>query len=398
MRLKVAALVMAALVVGFLSGQVLPVGSRHAGADQTVPPGDVSAVAEAPESSAPRAREETTARASTSNPDPEQLNQLSPEESRITEIFRKASDSVVFITSIALQRDFFSLDVLQIPQGTGSGFVWDRDGHIVTNFHVIEEGRVFSVTLADQSNWDAEVVGTAPDKDLAVLKIKAPESKLTPLLVGTSGGLQVGQTVLALGNPFGLDHSLTVGVVSALGRELRSPSGRIIRDIIQTDAAINPGNSGGPLLDSRGRLIGVNSAIYSPSGASAGIGFAVPADTVKRLVPQLIERGHPIQPGIGVSLVDDRIAARLGIKQGVVIREVVSGSPAEQAGREGLRSDQYGRIVLGDRIVSVDGRPVESVDDLLHGFEVAGVDGSITLTVARDGRERDVRLKLKAIR
>jgi S1-C subfamily serine protease len=209
---------------------------------------------------------------------------LTPDEKRTIEVFRRARPSVVFITSLSVRRDFFTLDIQQIPQGTGSGFVWDRDGHIITNFHVIGDGDAFSVTLADQSEWEARVIGAAPDKDLAVLKIKAPRERLVPLTPGTSRTLLVGQRVFAVGNPFGLDHSLTTGVVSALGRELRSPSGRRIRDAIQTDAAINPGNSGGPLLDSSGRLIGVSTAIFSPSGASAGIGFAVPVDTVTRLV------------------------------------------------------------------------------------------------------------------
>jgi S1-C subfamily serine protease len=319
---------------------------------------------------------------------------LAPEEVRTIGIFRRASGSVVNITNIALRRDFFTTDVFQIPQGTGSGFIWDTEGHIVTNFHVVEGASSLSVTLADQSEAvEAEVIGIAPDKDLAVLKIKAPASRLTPLPVGRSADLQVGQTVLALGNPFGLDHSLTVGVVSALGRELQSPGGRTIRDVIQTDAAINPGNSGGPLLDSRGRLIGVNSAIYSPSGASAGIGFAVPVDTVKRLVPQLIEHGKPIQPGIGVSMVADRIADRMGV-EGVVVYEVRRGSPADQAGLAGITRTSSGRIALGDAIVAVDGKAVRSGDDLYHAFEAAGVGATVSLTVERDGKKRDVTVKL----
>src|SRR5439155_22171719 len=256
---------------------------------------------------------------------------LTPEEKRDIEVFRRAQASVVFITSVALRRDIFSFDVQQIPQGTGSGFVWDRQGHVVTNFHVIQDGNAFAVTLADQSDWEAKVVGIAPEKDLAVLRIKAPQDKVVPLTPGVSRTILVGQTVLALGNPFGLDHSLTVGVVSALGRELQSPSGRTIHDVIQTDAAINPGNSGGPLLDSRGRLIGVNAAIFSPSGASAGIGFAVPVDTVTTLVPQLIQHGRPIQAGIGIVALRDDYTARLGLA-GVVSKDVGRGTPAAKAG------------------------------------------------------------------
>jgi S1-C subfamily serine protease len=255
---------------------------------------------------------------------------LTDQESRTIEIFRRASASVVYITSVAEYRGFF-FDETQI-QGSGTGFFWDREGHIVTNFHVIGDANRFSVTLADQSSWDARLIGAAPEKDLAVLKIRAPAELMVPLDTGRSGDLMVGRTVLAVGNPFGLDQTLTVGVISALGRELRSPAGRTIRDVIQTDAAINPGNSGGPLLDSSGRVVGVNTAIYSPSGASAGIGFAVPVDTVTRLVPQLIDYGRPIEPGIeGLEGLSDYWAARSRI-EGAVVRYV---EPRSQVGRVG---------------------------------------------------------------
>jgi S1-C subfamily serine protease len=318
---------------------------------------------------------------------------LTTDERRDIEVFRRAQPSVVFITSVAVRRDVFSFDVQQIPQGTGSGFVWDDLGHIVTNFHVIQEGDAFAVTLGDQSEWEARVVGAAPDKDLAVLRIKAPRERLVPLARGTSRSLLVGQRVLALGNPFGLDHSLTVGVVSALGRELRSPSGRRIGDVIQTDAAINPGNSGGPLLDSSGRLIGVNAAIFSPSGASAGIGFAVPVDTVTRLVPQLIAHGKVAQPGIGVSLIPRHYAAQLGV-EGVPIAEVTPGGPAARAGLEGAQVTRGRRLVLGDRIVAVDGKPVKTEDDLRDAFELGGVGKTVTLTVVRGDARREVKVNL----
>jgi len=319
---------------------------------------------------------------------------LSPEERRTIEIFRRARPSVVFITSVALRRDLFTLDVQQIPSGTGSGFVWDREGHVVTNFHVIQQGDAFSVTLADQSEWDARVVGTAPEKDLAVLKIRAPRERLTPLVTGTSRTLLVGQHVYAVGNPFGLDHSLTTGVVSALGRELRSPSGRRIRDVIQTDAAINPGNSGGPLLDSGGRLIGVSTAIFSPSGASAGIGFAVPVDAVTRLVPQLIARGRAIQAGIGATFIPERFNAAIGVKEGVAIADVQPDGPAAKAGLTGAQLTRSRRVVLGDRIVAVDGKPVRSEDDVRDVFETAGVGATVTLTVIHQTARRDVRVSL----
>ena len=318
------------------------------------------------------------------------------EEKRDVEVFRRARASVVNITSLALRRSPLSFDVQQIPQGTGSGFVWDQDGHIMTNFHVTQQAQALSVTLADGSEWEATVAGAAPDKDVAVLRVKAPREKLVPLVRGTSQGLLVGQRVLAVGNPFGLDHSLTVGVVSALGRELRSPSGRRIRDVIQTDAAINPGNSGGPLLDSSCRLIGVNTAIYSPSGAFAGVGFAVPVDTVTRLVPQLIAKGRIETAGIGVTLIPSRYNAQLGI-DGVGIAEVAPDGPAARAGLQGAQTMRGRRVVLGDRIVLVDGKPVRNEDDLRDAFEAAGVGGTVTLTVARGQARRDVRILLVAL-
>jgi S1-C subfamily serine protease len=221
---------------------------------------------------------------------------LTDDERETIALFEQASPSVVYITSLSVRRDLFTLNVLEIPQGTGSGFVWDDAGHIVTNFHVIQNADRAQVTLADRSTWVAELVGVAPAKDLAVLRIDAPAAKLRPLPVGSSEDLRVGQTVLAIGDPFGLDQTLTTGVISALGREIESVAQIPIRDVIQTDAAINPGNSGGPLLDSSGRLIGVNAAIYSPSGAYAGIGFSIPVDTVKWVVPELIEHGELRRP------------------------------------------------------------------------------------------------------
>ncbi len=322
------------------------------------------------------------------------LADLTPEEERDIAIFRRVSRSVVFISSIDLRRDFFSLNVQAIPRGTGSGFVWDRRGHVVTNYHVIRQADRLTVQLGDES-YPARLVGVAPDKDLAVLRIDAPRQELSPVELGTSAELLVGQRVLAIGNPFGLDQTLTIGVVSALGRELESPSGLPIRDVIQTDAAINPGNSGGPLIDSSGRVIGVNTAIFSPSGASAGIGFAVPIDPIRQLVPQLIEYGKPLRPGIGIQLVSDLWAARWRIP-GVVVQSVVPGSPAAQAGLEGLRESRRG-VVLGDVIVAVGGEPVRSIGDLVLAFEEIGIGGVARLTVERDGRRRDVEVELVAL-
>lgn len=213
---------------------------------------------------------------------------LAQDEQTTIDLFRNASPSVVYITTVALRTDRYSLNLFEIPRGTGSGFVWDDEGHIITNFHVIRGASAARVTLADHTTWEARPAGTAPHQDLAMLHINAPRHRLRPLAIGTSSGLQVGQKVFAIGNPFGLDQTLTTGIISALGREITSGTGRTIRGVIQTDAAINPGNSGGPLLDSAGRLIGVNTAIYSPSGSSAGIGFAVPVDTVNQVASQLL--------------------------------------------------------------------------------------------------------------
>ncbi len=325
---------------------------------------------------------------------PTSLSSLTQQEQRDINVFRERSPSVAYISNIALRRAYFSLDVFEIPQGTGTGFVWDDQGHIVTNFHVIQDGDRFKVTLGDEE-FDARRVGVAPRKDLAVLRIDAPGRDLRPIPLGLSASLVVGQRVLAIGNPFGLDQSLTVGVVSALGRELNSPAGFPIRDVIQTDAAINPGNSGGPLLDSAGRLIGVNTAIYSPSGTSAGIGFAVPVDTITKLVPQLIEHGRPVQPGIGVELVEDRLAARVGV-QGVIVRQVSRGGPADRAGIVGLQQSRRG-VTLGDVIVAVNDQPVSSLQDLVLAFEDIGVGGEARLMLERSRQQRVATLRLVAV-
>jgi len=256
---------------------------------------------------------------------------LAADEENTIELFRTASPSVVYITSIAVRRNLFSLNEYEIPQGTGSGFIWDKKGRIVTNYHVISDANRIEVTLFDHSTWKGVLVGVAPDQDIAVLQIAAPAGKLRPILIGESANLQVGQKVFAIGNPFGLDQTLTTGIVSALGREIGTANGRIIHNVIQTDAAINPGNSGGPLLDSAGRLIGVNTAIYSPSGGSAGIGFAVPVSEVNRVVPQIISKGRVIRPGLGISLAGRRLSRELGIA-GVVILKVQPGSTAARPG------------------------------------------------------------------
>ena len=322
---------------------------------------------------------------------------LAADEKSTIELFKAVSPSVVFITSMALRQDLFRFRALEVPQGAGSGFIWDENGYIVTNYHVIAEAQGARVTLADQSSWPAQLVGAEPDKDLAVLKIEAPKNLLPPIPVGTSADLQVGQKVFAIGNPFGFDQTLTTGVISGLDREIVSATRRPIQGVIQTDAAINPGNSGGPLLDSAGRVIGINTAIVSPSGAYAGIGFAVPVDVVNRIVPQII-RGEPIaKPGLGITLVPDNIVRRLGL-EGVLFYEVASGSAAEKAGLRPTTQDAQGEIVLGDLIVGAGGKPVRSSNDLLKVLDSHDVGDTLDLTVVREDRKVELKATLQSIR
>ena len=321
---------------------------------------------------------------------------LAPEEKSTISLFRQSSPSVVHITTIAVQRDLFTLNLYQIPEGTGSGFIWDTGGNIITNFHVIQNADAAQVTLADQSTWKARVVGVAPDKDLAVLRIDVPSNRLRPIPIGTSKDLQVGQKVFAIGNPFGLDQTLTTGVISALGREIESVTRRPIQGVIQSDAAINPGNSGGPLLDSAGRLIGVNTAIYSPSGASAGIGFAIPVDTVNRIVPELIRYGKVIRPGIGVQIAEEQLAERLGVS-GVLVVDVLPGSAAAKAGIRPTRRERSGRVRLGDIIVAIDGKKVQSPNDLFLTLEKYRVGDVVDISLLRDGKTVGMKVKLEAV-
>ena len=313
---------------------------------------------------------------------------LAADEQAHIDIFKKTSPSVVHITSLAAQRDMFSTRVQQVPSGTGTGFVWDNGGHIVTNFHVIQGANGAKVTLADQSTWDASLVGFFPDRDLAVLRIEAPKEKLPPIALGTSRELQVGQRVYAIGNPFGLDQTLTTGIVSALGREIESFNQRTIRGVIQTDAAINPGNSGGPLLDSAGRLIGVNTQIASPSGASAGIGFAIPADEVNRIVPRLIRDGRFVRPAIGVTAASANLEKALNLPKGIALVQVQPGSPAAKAGLQPFRRGKGTEIVPGDVITAVNDEPVTGMDDMLSLLEKRQPGDTVTLTVWRAGQTR----------
>ncbi len=321
---------------------------------------------------------------------------LDRDEKSTIKLFRRASPTVVNITLLTVQRDFFSLKMYEIPEGTGSGIIWDEAGHIVTNFHVIQSADVAQVTLADHSTWKARRVGVAPDKDLAVLRIDAPKSRLKPIPIGTSDDLKVGQKVFAIGNPFGLDQTLTTGIISALGREIESVTRRPIQGVIQTDAAINPGNSGGPLLDSSGRLIGVNTAIFSPSGASVGIGFAIPVNTVNRIVPQLIRYGKVTRPGLGVQVAEDQLAQEMGLP-GVLIVDVRPGSPGAKVGLRGTRRNFSGQVILGDVIVAINDKRIESVKDLFLVLEKYQVGDTVKVSILRQGRRLEYHITLQGI-
>lgn len=321
---------------------------------------------------------------------------LTAEENSTITIFKKASPSVVYITTLDRVLNLWTMNVKEVPRGTGSGFVWDDQGHVVTNYHVVSGAKGALVRLADQRGFAAELVGASPDHDLAVLKITVPERRPAPLPLGASADLQVGQRVLAIGNPFGFDHTLTTGVISALNRSIDGEDGNAIHRLIQIDAAINPGNSGGPLLDSAGRLIGVNTAIYSPSGASAGIGFSVPVDTVNRVVPELIAFGYYRRPTAGFNVID-RVSAvvlqQMGVK-GVLVLDVAPGSPAALAGLRPSRVGRDGTVAPGDVLQTLDGSPVFNSSDIDRILGGKRIGDRIVLGVLREGKVLQLSLTL----
>jgi S1-C subfamily serine protease len=321
---------------------------------------------------------------------------LTTEERNTMAVFDSVSPSVVYITTVQHVRDFFSRNIMRVPQGTGSGFVWDERGRVVTNFHVIRGAQEALVTLGDQRSFSAKLVGASPEHDLAVLQIEVPENLPPPVAIGGSAELRVGQTVYAIGNPFGLDHTLTTGVVSALNRTVDNEQGGTIENVIQTDAAINPGNSGGPLIDSAGRLVGINTMIYSPSGAYAGIGFAVPIDTINRVVPRLIAFGRYVRPTLGISANDDVSRQLFGAEGagGVLVLGVAPGSPAARAGLVPTEMERNGNVLLGDIIEAVDGRKVDSFAALLNVLDGREFGDRIVLTVHRGGDRIEVPITL----
>ena len=316
---------------------------------------------------------------------------LASDEKSTIDLFRQASPTVVYITTTKAIRNRYRFNVQEIPRGTGSGFVWDRLGHIVTNFHVVQNADGALVTLGNNESYDAQLVGQAPANDLAVLRIKPRGADLVPIPIGSSDDLEVGQKVFAIGNPFGFDHTLTTGVISGLGREIQSVTGEKIRGVIQTDAAINPGNSGGPLLDSAGRLIGVNTAIVSPSGVYAGIGFAVPVSLVNEIVPDLIEFGRVKRPRLGIEMAPPHVLSRFRI-QGVLVFGVEEGSGAARAGIRPTSPNQ-----IGDLIVGLNGSPIRSNMELVAKLREFKVDDTVTLNIERDGQPIDVDVTLVAL-
>lgn len=324
---------------------------------------------------------------------------LSPEEEANIRVYERVGPGVVNIISTTVSYDFFFNPIPE--KGSGSGSVIDQKGHILTNYHVVEDAQRLDVTLFDGSKWEAKLVGVDPDNDLAVIKINAPVDRLKIVGFGDSGALKVGQKVLAIGNPFGLERTLTVGIVSSLGRTMRAANGRIMRGIIQTDAAINPGNSGGPLLDSEGRMIGVNTAIFSPVGASVGIGFAVPVNVVKRVISQLIEKGYVARPWIGIMGQDigPELAKLLRLpSEGILVAEVIKGSPADRAGMLGgdriVRIGNFQVIIGGDLIVGIQGRTIKTMDELIEQIENREIGESIEVSVLRNGKPRTVKVLL----
>jgi S1-C subfamily serine protease len=323
---------------------------------------------------------------------------LTAEEKNNISVFESSKGSVVYISTTERVLDYWTRNIMTVPHGTGSGFIWDTAGHVVTNLHVVADAAEATIRLEDGKDYPASLVGVSEAHDIAVLKIRIPTSAALPIPLGTSHDLQVGQKVYAIGNPFGLDWTLTVGIVSALDRSLTGENGVLNQHLVQTDAAINPGNSGGPLLDSAGRLIGMNSAIYSPSGASAGVGFAVPVDTINRVVPELITKGHYSAPSLGIQTDENlnrAIARQLGVTGAVILR-TRPGGPAEKAGLRGVRFGRRNAVYPGDVIVALNDKPIDSVGRLYARLDDCKPGEAVNLTVWRDGKKLRVPVTLRS--
>ena len=302
---------------------------------------------------------------------------------------------MVNVTNIKLARSWLDFGSIEIPSGAGSGFVWDKAGHIVTNYHVIRNADTFIISFhKDKKQYRAKIVGVEPKKDIAILKLEKRPAKLIPISIGISSNLIVGQKTVAIGNPFGLDNTITQGIVSALDRKIDGIGGVKIHGMIQTDAAINPGNSGGPLLNSGGKLIGMNTLIFSKSGTSAGVGFAVPVDTIKRIVPQIIQHGRVIRPVLGITIFNSYEKRYFGLKEGIVIKAIFPNGPAQKAGLKGIGRDRFGRFHVGDIILRIDNKKVDTLDDIYHVLEKYNIGDTVEITYHRGKKVKKIQLKL----
>jgi S1-C subfamily serine protease len=326
------------------------------------------------------------------------LSRLTPDERNNIEVVQGSVNSVVNISNIKIARSgfWFDMNATEVPAGAGSGFVWGNNGHIVTNFHVVAGGDIFTASFkGNKEQYRAKIVGVSPEKDIAVLKLEKIPKNFTPLKIGKSENLLVGQKAIAIGNPFGLDHTVSKGIISALGRQVLGIGNRTIRGMIQTDASINPGNSGGPLLNSSGELIGMNTMIYSTTGSSTGVGFALPVQTIKRIVPQLIKYGRVKRPGLGIAPLEDRYREYFGIENGVVVKYISDESgPAASIGLQGIRRDRFGRYYLGDIITKVAGVKLKSVDDIYHALDSKEIGEKVEIEYIRDRKKYKKKIKL----
>lgn len=326
-----------------------------------------------------------------------ELGMLLENERNSISVFQNVVDSVVNVSNMRKAHSIFQMDATEVESGTGSGFVWDKNGYIVTNYHVVDGGDSFVVSFKDDKKaYRAKLIGGDPKKDIAVLKLLESPKELRPIIPGDSKTLQVGQKALAIGNPLGLDHTLTTGTVSALERSIKGYGGVSINGMIQTDASINPGNSGGPLLDSQGKLIGVNTIIFNGGGigASSGLGFAIPVEIVKNVVPQLIKYGKVIRPGLGVAILEDYYAARFGLREGVMIKFVDPKGPAAKAGLRGITRNRFGEYFIGDIIVAIDNNPVRSYDDLFSTIDKYKIGDTVKIKFIRDNKEKTTTIVL----
>jgi S1-C subfamily serine protease len=329
---------------------------------------------------------------------PTEYSMLLENEKNSINIYKKVVPSVVNVSSIALaRRSFFDFDTLEVPSGAGTGWVWNEEGYIITNFHVVQSGSKLQVSFQnDNEQYEAEVVGVEPSKDVAVLKLKKRPKNIVPAIVGSSKEILVGQKAIAIGNPFGLDHTMTSGSISALGRSIEGIAGVKIRNMIQTDASINPGNSGGPLLDSQGRVIGMNTMIYSSSGSSAGVGFAVPIDEIKNIVPEIIKYGKIVRPTLGVVILEDHYSKFFGIKKGIALKSVLEGSGAAKAGLQGMTRDNRGRYFIGDIIIKIESHEINSFDDIFHALGKFKVGDFVEVSYLRNEKTLKAKVKLQA--